>query len=163
MAELRLLMTARPSRNPQVVLNAVAILNATSDTITRRSEAWSICHGDFKPNNLLLTEEGRILACDIVSTRCRVVLGDVAHFLNHAALQLYLRRHRVALVERAFCDGYFERANLASMEALNWIRLAGAVRIFLNRARWLPTWRSAISSLPLLWLIDRLVSEFYTP
>jgi aminoglycoside phosphotransferase (APT) family kinase protein len=159
MIEIKQLIDSSTASNRDTLVSAIALLDAKSKMLIEPPESWSIRHGDFKPSNLLLMEDGRILACDITSTGFNFVLSDVAHFLNHAALHLYLRRHRVGVVERAFCNGYFENTVATNRNALAWMRLAGAVRTFLSRASWSRPWRSAFSGVPLLWLIERLTSD----
>lgn len=151
--------------NPKIVLHAIAVLEATTKRVAEGPHDWAICHGDFKPSNLLLNEDGRLLGCDIAATRYNFTLGDVAHFLNHAASELHdvRRPHRwklVPIVEQSFCHGYFGGSvDKATMELLNWTRLAGATRVFINRSNWSPSWRLRISGHSLLWLIKRLITE----
>ncbi len=96
--------------------------------IAKQAFARALLHGDFKTDNLMLSD-GRLIGLDIQFRHKNLVLWDIAPFLNRLGLFCYsphglrLLRHR-AEIEQRFLTGYFAR-QLSPPEAaaIAWMRL----------------------------------------
>ena len=123
-----------------IVARALDLLEAAAPVAAARATRWATLHGDFKPQNLILSA-GQIVGFDFMLTVRDSGLVDAAHFLNHLDLLLH---GPVALcrgasggqrrIKAAFCDGY-AAGGLGDIDydALDWLRLQNAVRLFVRQ------------------------------
>lgn len=146
------------------IARAVALLRATAPRIERSDSVWAPAHGDYKPDNLIVTKAG-LYGIDVALNHEGPVIADAAHFLNHLALQFYTPgglKHlpRARRIEAAFIEGYEATANVAlARDQLLWRRLSNSVRLLLIRKDWTRSIKSFVSGLLLKRLIVRLTGE----
>ncbi len=128
--ELAPRLTADPSRvlADGVCRRAVALLEQCCDMVNATPVDGGLQHGDFKSDNLLVSED-RIVAIDVHLEHENAVLFDVATFLNHLELMclhpkmLHLWYARNGLI-RAFLVGYFGGPLGKELHrSLAWVRL----------------------------------------
>ena len=82
---------------------AVGLLCRTAATAGAQPVPWTSVHGDYKPDNLIVTE-GKLYGLDFDVVHRGPVTLDAAQFLNHLALYFYspglltqlMNRHRIA-------------------------------------------------------------------
>lgn len=95
-------------------------------------------HGDFKAENLLITDDG-LVGLDITAHWDDAVMLDLAQFLRDLTFcawrpsgWLLGRRHR--LIAEAFLDGYGAGGHPAWQSPLRWAQLHGLLRFWIEAA-----------------------------
>lgn len=124
----------RPASFPHDSIPAAwRLLRRTAALLEGRPIALGFVHGDFKPENIIVTE-ARVIGLDISSQRIGPVLVDIVQFINHLLLLTYLPRgakllrHRHAMAER-FLAAYTAAAGQElDPAALAWFRLHHLLR-----------------------------------
>ena len=139
---------------------AVGLLCRTAATAGAQPVPWTSVHGDYKPDNLIVTE-GKLYGLDFDVVHRGPVTLDAAQFLNHLALYFYspglltqlINRHRIA---QAFLDGYEQTGGLIlPRPALVWTRLHHAIRCLVKLGQWSPPPKSWVTQ----WTIRRLIAD----
>lgn len=111
---------------------ALALLHRSKTIVAEIAVPCSRTHGDFKPDNVILSRS-LIFGLDTGANYENVVLLDVAHFLNHLELDLFhpgaarlaFQRNRLLA---AFWSGY-AAADLGQSIPEAWMRLAMVLRL----------------------------------
>jgi uncharacterized protein (TIGR02172 family) len=121
-ASLHARHTAAPPSLKERLARKIAEADGLSDILRARArqtlgklpDGDALCHGDFHPSNILLTERGPVVVDWVDVTRGHP-LADVARtcvLLRFAALPPELdpaAREHIDRVRHAFCDAYLER------------------------------------------------------
>lgn len=111
------------------------VVRATVDEISEITVPRSWTHGDFKPENVILSGDLTV-GMDGGASYENMVLLDIAHFLNHLELLLVnprvlrLAPHQARLFS-AFAAGYGFHGQIPS-RALLWVRLVSAIRVWIE-------------------------------
>ena len=120
---------------------ALDALHQTASGVSETPIVWTRVHGDFKPDNMLVSE-GKLTGIDIDLRYPGPGLLDAAQFLNHLALLFRTPRgiRRLPFADRisaSFCRGYEQDGGLAlGYPQLAWVRLHNAVRLLLKHRDW---------------------------
>jgi hypothetical protein len=144
LGQLDVAMTGRP-RPPSASIagRALDALHQTAHSVTGAPVLWTRVHGDFKPDNMLLSDN-KVTGIDIDLRWPGPGLLDAAQFLNHLALLIRTPRgvRRLASsgqISAAFRRGYEQDGGIPLGHAqLAWVRLHNAVRLFLKHHDWSP-------------------------
>jgi hypothetical protein len=133
----------RPPPSASIVGGALDALHQTAHSVTGAPVLWTRVHGDFKPDNMLLSDN-KLIGIDIDLRWPGPGLLDAAQFLNHLALLFRTPRGVRQLasggqISAAFRRGYEEDGGVQLGHAqLAWVRLHNAVRLFLKHHSWSP-------------------------
>ncbi len=121
--------TAASLREDSPMRQSIELLADTAAAAQAQEVPCGLVHGDFKPDNLLLSD-GRTVGIDFQIIRGGILPSDLVQFINHlrllcyepAALRVGLWRRREALVA-AFLEGYAREGCAVAPAPLAWLRL----------------------------------------
>ena len=119
-------------RDTRLVRRTLSALEATADSVASAPLEVSWLHGDFKPQDLVISEE-TVYGIDIGVLYENVTLYDAAQFLNHLDLlchhpvALWLLRRRAELHE-CFLDAAIGDEPAQFSAPLHWIRAQALLR-----------------------------------
>ena len=136
-------------RSGSILGGALDALHQTACSVTGTPVLWTRVHGDFKPDNMLMSG-GKLTGIDIDLRYPGPGSLDTAQFLNHLALLFRTPRgirrfSRGGEISASFCRGYQRDGGLPlGHPQLAWVRLHNAVRLFLRHRDW--------SSRPVGWI-----------
>ena len=133
---------AMSGRRPGPVGPILAMLRGAADSLAAVPVATAVLHGDFKPENLLLSGD-ELIGMDSEARYRAATVGDLGYFLNslrlaaytHAAPLLLWRRRRL---EREFLAEYGALRGDVPPAHLAWWRLHHLARLWLLRRRGTP-------------------------
>lgn len=146
-----------------LVDRAVRLLCRTAETVAGESVPHAVSHGDFKPDNLLLSS-GAMVGLDFELAFRNATVADAAQFLNHLLPLLYSpgrsrHAHLAEAMTQAFLYGYREDGALALPDRpLLWVRVQHAVRTLLKLSQWSSPPRSWVSQ----WTLRAALTEILT-
>lgn len=108
---------------------AFRLLEETREFAGNFSLPQGVIHGDFTPDNIVLSE-GRTVGLDFALRHRNVVVFDLANFIVHMLLRAWeptalfsgLLRRRYLLVS-SFLDGYQAEGSVVPYGAIAWLRL----------------------------------------
>jgi hypothetical protein len=130
----------RPPSGPALG-RAVDALHQTARSVSETPVVWTRVHGDFKPDNMLVSG-GKLTGIDIDLRYPGPGLLDAAQFLNHLALLFRTprgirRRSGGDQIGASFCRGYEQDGGLPlGYPQLAWVRLHNSVRLLLKHRDW---------------------------
>lgn len=126
----------RPACFPHDCIPAAwTLLRQTAPLLEGRPITLGFVHGDFKPENIIVTE-ARVIGLDISSQRSGPVLVDIVQFINHMLLLTYLPRgakllrHRHAMAESFLASYQVTAGQDLDSAALAWFRLHHLLRLW---------------------------------
>jgi len=116
----------------RVVVDALDVLAASAPSVARQPMAKCWLHGDFKPDNLIISPH-RTVAIDIHTQFHNPIIHDIAHFTNHIVFATFhpmgLRLlPRIGALSHAFLDAYASDDWSITPRPLAWMRLHNATR-----------------------------------
>ena len=120
---------------------ALDALHQTAPSVSGTPVVWTLVHGDFKPDNMLVTG-GKLTGIDMDLKYPGPGALDVAQFLNHLTLLFWTPRgvrrlSHSSQVSASFCRGYEQDGGLPlGYPQLAWVRLHNAVRLLLKHRDW---------------------------
>lgn len=96
----------------RAIATARDLLFSTSHQLHHYPTANVLCHGDFKPENILVSDR-TVVGIDFATRYRTSGDNDVVHFLNHTELLAYLPRglriyHIMPELIQTFLDGYYK-------------------------------------------------------
>ena len=113
---------------------AKSILIKSGDLAGKYKIPIRLVHGDFKPENILLSQE-KVVGIDIGGRYRGTILVDIVNFLNHMdLLGCQPRGFRVLTLNRqltsAFLRGYFDGAPEVPQFPYLWMRIQNLLRLW---------------------------------
>ena len=119
---------------PKAIEKAHAALVSSASWVAREPVSQGQIHGDFKPDNILISES-RTVGIDFSLEFRNVVVLDLAHFINHLILHTYEPRafrwfYSRHIIMNAFVQGYTDKSTILNSSTLAWIRLFYFVRMW---------------------------------
>ena len=130
----------RLRRPDPLIVEALGVLTMLEDHIVTQPVRWGPVHGDFKPDNVLMTPSRQIAVLDIELHESGPALTDLAQFLNHLKLSgsgsPRGSNARAPALSSAFLDAYFiaSGGHVIPTQPLRWLQLAGALRLLSGHA-----------------------------
>jgi serine/threonine protein kinase len=150
LAQLEVAMTGfRRPASASIFGRALEALHQTAPSVTGTPIVWTLVHGDFKPDNMLVSS-GKLTGIDMDLRYPGPGVLDAAQFLNHLALLFRTPRgiRRLSYgneISASFRRGYEQDGGLPlDYPQLAWVRLHNAVRLLLKHRDW--------SSRPVGWM-----------
>lgn len=107
---------------------AATTLEALAESVGAIDIAQARIHGDFKPSNIII-ENNRLVCIDAQFRYVGPIIYDLAQFINHCALSLYIPRyprgHRPSeVVRNALLMAYDQEMSPSTVFALDWLCLS---------------------------------------
>lgn len=123
----------------RVAGQALRLLRETVGLVSRESQPVARLHGDFKADNLIVSN-GALVGLDIALQWRGPVVRDIAPFLNHLyLLALHPRGLRLLPMREeitaAFLEGYAEGGQRMPRKLVEWVRLGSALTVWSSRHR----------------------------
>lgn len=123
-----------PVATDTVFRASVDTLRSTAAAVSAEPHRWSWLHGDFKPDNVLVSG-GEVAGIDFQLRDVNSILNDIAPFLNHLEIICTSHRGWRSSTRRqnliaSFLAGYQSEGSRLPRAALAWSRLYALVSVW---------------------------------
>lgn len=115
---------------------AITTLEALAESVGTIHITQARIHGDFKPSNIII-ESSRLVCIDGQFRYVGPILYDLAQFVSHCALSLYIPRHPQGhrpseVVRDALLASYDQEMSSSTVLALNWLCLSKNIVMYID-------------------------------
>ena len=113
------------------MINSLEAINATTrynllERLDGLKKGTAVCHGDFNPSNVIVSEDGTLSVCDWAHATQGAPAADVA--MTYLLFSLTSKEQA-----EAYLDTYCERADMAKQIVLQWLPVIAASELARKR------------------------------